>query len=147
MQAAGLNPLKTTCLPFHFQLKQESAAEPAIIVQIPPDLKRAAKNTNKVVCTFFQNNSLFQVFAPFSPTHTHTHTTSMVEFLQERLLLFVFQETVENARILDDVVEITVENEIISHLPEPIRIAFHHDVIPVGLHACAVAVKTTRSCL
>lgn len=61
--------------------------------------------------------------------------------------MFVFQETVKSARVLDDVVEITVENEVISNLPEPIRIAFHHDVIPVGLHAGVVAVMYISSLL
>ncbi|XP_029701880.1 adhesion G-protein coupled receptor G5-like [Takifugu rubripes] len=79
-------------------LTQDASAEPAITVQIPPVLKEAAKNTDKVVCTFFQNNSLFQ-------------------------------DGAQNFRILDDVVEITVENEIIRNLPEPIRIDFRHDVI------------------
>lgn len=49
---------------FDFQLTQDASAEPAITVQIPPVLKEAAKTTDKVVCTFFQNNSLFQVSAP-----------------------------------------------------------------------------------
>lgn len=44
----------------------------------------------------------------------------------------VFQESHQDSTILDDVVEITVENEIVTDLPEPIRIAFHHDVIPVS---------------
>ncbi|KAJ4946820.1 hypothetical protein JOQ06_008864 [Pogonophryne albipinna] len=75
------------------------SAESATTVHLPPALKEAAKKSNKVVCTFFQNNSLFQ-------------------------------EVDKEARILDDVVGITVENEIIANLSEPIRIAFHHDVIP-----------------
>ncbi|XP_063737949.1 adhesion G-protein coupled receptor G1 isoform X2 [Eleginops maclovinus] len=75
------------------------SAESTTMVHIPPTLKEAAKKTNKVVCTFFQNNSFFQ-------------------------------EVHKEDRILDDVVGITVENEIIINLPEPIRIAFHHDVIP-----------------
>ena len=49
------------------------------------------------------------------------------------MFLFVFQEVDKEARVLDDVVGITVENEIIANLSEPIRIAFHHDVIPVRL--------------
>uniref|UniRef100_H3CXP5 Adhesion G protein-coupled receptor G1 n=1 Tax=Tetraodon nigroviridis TaxID=99883 RepID=H3CXP5_TETNG len=97
-------------------LKQESAAEPAITVQIPPVLKDVAKATNKVVCTFFQNNSLFQ-------------------------------ETVKSARVLDDVVEITVENEVISNLPEPIRIAFHHDVIPKNCSRKCVSWDTRKDSL
>ncbi|XP_070826641.1 adhesion G-protein coupled receptor G5-like [Chaetodon trifascialis] len=78
---------------------QGVSAESTITIQIPPALKQAAKKTNKVVCTFFKNNSLFQ-------------------------------EGFKKARILDDVVGITVENEIITDLSEPIRIGFHHDVIP-----------------
>ncbi|XP_076592087.1 adhesion G-protein coupled receptor G1 isoform X2 [Chaetodon auriga] len=78
---------------------QSVSAEPTITVQIPSALKQAAKKTNKVVCTFFKNNSLFQ-------------------------------EGSRKTRILDDVVGITVENEIITNLSEPIRIGFHHDVIP-----------------
>ena len=47
----------------------------------------------------------------------------------------VFQDGHEKGRILNDVVGITVENEVIKDLPEQIRIAFHHDVIPVSLLA------------
>ncbi|KAK2853455.1 hypothetical protein Q5P01_006116 [Channa striata] len=42
----------------------------------------------------------------------------------------LFQEDYKKVRVLNDVVDITVENEIIADLSEPIRIAFHHDAIP-----------------
>ncbi|TMS13197.1 Adhesion G-protein coupled receptor G6 [Larimichthys crocea] len=42
----------------------------------------------------------------------------------------LFQDGLEKVKILNDVVEINVENEIITDLPEPIRIGFHHDVVP-----------------
>lgn len=42
----------------------------------------------------------------------------------------LFQETKPDAKILSDVVSITVDNEIIKDLPEPIRIGFHHGVVP-----------------
>ncbi|XP_044055056.1 adhesion G-protein coupled receptor G1 isoform X2 [Siniperca chuatsi] len=42
----------------------------------------------------------------------------------------LFQEGHKEARILHDVVGITVENEVIADLSEPIKIGFHHDVIP-----------------
>ncbi|XP_074516580.1 adhesion G-protein coupled receptor G1 [Sebastes fasciatus] len=74
------------------------SAESATTVYLPPALKQAAKTTNKVVCTFFKNNSLFQ-------------------------------EGPKEVKIIDDVVEITMENEIITDLLEPIRIGFHHNVI------------------
>ncbi|KAF3833139.1 hypothetical protein F7725_026804 [Dissostichus mawsoni] len=89
------------------EFSKGESAESATTVHLPPALKEAAKKSNKVVCTFFQNNSLFQ-------------------------------EVDKEARILDDVVGITVENEIIANLSEPIRIAFHHDVIPK---------KHSRSCV
>ncbi|XP_071386463.1 adhesion G-protein coupled receptor G5-like [Centroberyx affinis] len=68
-------------------------------VHLPPALKLAAGKPAKVVCTFFQNTSLFQ-------------------------------ESRGDFRIVDNVVGITVENEIITDLPEPIKIGFHHNVIP-----------------
>uniref|UniRef100_A0A3Q3WY58 Uncharacterized protein n=1 Tax=Mola mola TaxID=94237 RepID=A0A3Q3WY58_MOLML len=75
---------------------QGVSAESTVTVRIPTALKQAAKLTNKVVCTFFKNNSFFQ-------------------------------ESVKNVRILNDVVGITVENEIIINLPEPVRVDFYHD--------------------
>ncbi|CAL9701141.1 unnamed protein product [Knipowitschia caucasica] len=42
----------------------------------------------------------------------------------------LFQEAPTNGKILSDVVSITIENEIIKDLSEPIKIGFHHDVIP-----------------
>ncbi|XP_019935143.1 adhesion G-protein coupled receptor G1 isoform X2 [Paralichthys olivaceus] len=41
-----------------------------------------------------------------------------------------FQEVHKEIRILSEVVEITVENEVITDLPEPIRIDFYHDATP-----------------
>ncbi|XP_059207525.1 adhesion G-protein coupled receptor G5-like isoform X2 [Centropristis striata] len=75
------------------------SAESTATVHLPSALKEAAKNTTKVVCTFYKNNSLFQ-------------------------------EGHKKDRILDDVVEITVENEIIKDLRQPIKIDFHHNAIP-----------------
>ncbi|XP_061876780.1 adhesion G-protein coupled receptor G1 isoform X2 [Entelurus aequoreus] len=42
----------------------------------------------------------------------------------------VFQEGLKEARILNDVVEISIEKEVIKDLPEPITIGFHHGVVP-----------------
>ncbi|XP_051918471.1 adhesion G-protein coupled receptor G5-like isoform X1 [Hippocampus zosterae] len=42
----------------------------------------------------------------------------------------IFQEGLKEVRVLDDVVEISVGNQVIQNLTEPIRIGFHHDVIP-----------------
>ncbi|XP_061671063.1 adhesion G-protein coupled receptor G1 [Syngnathoides biaculeatus] len=71
----------------------------ATTIYLPRALKQAVKNNNKVVYTFFKNNSMFQ-------------------------------EGLREERVLDDVVEISIENEVIKDLPEPIKIGFHHDIIP-----------------
>ncbi|XP_038557643.1 adhesion G-protein coupled receptor G1 isoform X1 [Micropterus salmoides] len=42
----------------------------------------------------------------------------------------LFQEGHKESRVLDDVVGITVENEVITNLSAPVKIDFHHDVIP-----------------
>ncbi|XP_077451029.1 adhesion G-protein coupled receptor G1-like [Stigmatopora argus] len=68
-------------------------------IHLPSALKQATKNNNKVVYTFFKNNSMFQ-------------------------------EGLKEVKVLDNVVEISIENEVIRNLPEPIRIGFHHHVVP-----------------
>lgn len=45
----------------------------------------------------------------------------------------MLQEGFKDFKLLHFVVEITVENEVIADLPEPIRMDFPHDVIPVSL--------------
>lgn len=134
----GIRPCNSClCIHFVFQFTQGVSAESTITVQIPSALKQAAKKTSNVVCTFFKNNSLFQVRTP--PPHSKKTKHHLYRNAKKLGILylntFVFQETVKNARLLDDVVGITVENEVITNLPEPIRIDFHHDVIPVSLCA------------
>ncbi|XP_074521794.1 adhesion G-protein coupled receptor G1-like [Halichoeres trimaculatus] len=73
-------------------------AETRTIIQIPPVLKDAAQSTKKVVCTFHEND-------------------------------YMFQESSAKGSILN-VVEITVGNDIIENLTQPIRISFYHKVIP-----------------
>ncbi|XP_058486319.1 adhesion G-protein coupled receptor G1 [Solea solea] len=57
-----------------------------------------------------------------------TETTSkvVITFFRNNTL---FQESRKEVKILNEVVKITVENEIITGLSEPIRISFYHDVI------------------
>ncbi|XP_005726373.2 adhesion G-protein coupled receptor G1 [Pundamilia nyererei] len=50
----------------------------------------------------------------------------------------LLQEAHKTAKPINDVVEITVENEIIRNLPEPIRIDFYHE---------AVSKRKTRACV
>uniref|UniRef100_A0A3Q2E4I1 Adhesion G protein-coupled receptor G1 n=1 Tax=Cyprinodon variegatus TaxID=28743 RepID=A0A3Q2E4I1_CYPVA len=42
----------------------------------------------------------------------------------------LFQVGYEEVQLLNDVVEITVENEVIANLTEPISIDFHHNLLP-----------------
>lgn len=84
---------------------QGASAESTITVQIPLALKEAAINTNKVVCTVFQNNSFFQDVSALQEGH-------------------------EEVSVIDNVVEITVANDTIANLSEPVTIGFHHNAIP-----------------
>ncbi|XP_034414798.1 adhesion G-protein coupled receptor G1 isoform X2 [Cyclopterus lumpus] len=43
---------------------------------------------------------------------------------------FLFQEGHKDVRIIDVVVGISIENEVIANLSQPIIIDFHHDIIP-----------------
>ncbi|XP_020344769.1 adhesion G-protein coupled receptor G5-like [Oncorhynchus kisutch] len=74
-------------------------------VHLPSCLKPPEKKKVKVVCTYFKNSILFQGSSKADQN---------------------------DIRILEDVVGITVENEIITNLPEPIRIGFHHSAIPTS---------------
>ncbi|XP_028812521.1 adhesion G-protein coupled receptor G5-like [Denticeps clupeoides] len=65
-------------------------------IYLPAGLRPLARNKAKVVCTYFSNNTLFKKSVP------------------------------ANNLILDDVVGISVENEVITDLSEPIKIGFHH---------------------
>ncbi|KAM8762935.1 adhesion G-protein coupled receptor G1 isoform 1-T2 [Acanthopagrus schlegelii] len=47
----------------------------------------------------------------------------------------LFQDGHKKGRILDDVVEITVENEVISDLSQPVKIVFNHDVLLPKRHS------------
>ncbi|XP_054916055.1 adhesion G-protein coupled receptor G1 [Poeciliopsis prolifica] len=88
----------------------------SVTVDLPPAL------TSKVSVTFFKNISMFP---PFSLS---AHETAGPE----------------EAKPLMDVVEISVENEIIADLPEPVKIFFDHDYIPGNLRRKCVAWDTHR---
>ncbi|KAG5270334.1 hypothetical protein AALO_G00191470 [Alosa alosa] len=77
-------------------------------VHLPACLKpdRPGDMKAKVVCTFFKNNTIFKI--------------------KEK----VIERKQPNAWILEDVVGISVENAIISGLPEPVKIGFHHPALP-----------------
>ncbi|XP_062405675.1 adhesion G protein-coupled receptor G3-like [Sardina pilchardus] len=72
-------------------------------VHLPASLKPETARKAKVVCTFFKNNTIFNKG---------------------------FEKKQPGARILEDVVGISVENEIIIGLPEPVKIGFHHRALP-----------------
>lgn len=78
------------------------SAEPSVVVYIPPTFQHHVKHTSNVVITSFKRNTLFK------PAQA---------------------EGVVQAQVIDDVVEITVENEIVADLTDPITIDFYHNVI------------------
>ncbi|XP_019910690.1 adhesion G-protein coupled receptor G5 isoform X1 [Esox lucius] len=72
-------------------------------VYLPQYLKPLEKEKVNAVCIFFKHSTLF----PLSSNVDHN-----------------------DIRILEDVVGITVENETITNLLEPVKIGYHHSVIP-----------------
>ena len=50
-------------------------------------------------------------------------------------------------KILEDVVGITVENEVITNLDEPIKIGFHHDALPVRKCVCSCVYACRDQCV
>ncbi|XP_053194309.1 adhesion G-protein coupled receptor G1-like [Scomber japonicus] len=90
-------------------------------------------NTCKTLCPSVMKGvppeSATSVYLPPSLKQAaKNHSKVVCTFFKNNSL---FQDGHEKGRILNDVVGITVENEVIKDLPEPIRITFHHDVIPV----------------
>lgn len=55
------------------QASKGAPVEATAIVHLPAALKRAAKNTSKVVCTFFNNNHIFQVSLCFQSEKSCQH--------------------------------------------------------------------------
>ncbi|XP_061602645.1 adhesion G protein-coupled receptor G3-like [Cololabis saira] len=78
-----------------------SGSGSAVRVFVPPALRRSS-NSSRVVFTFFNGNPLFQ------------------DGLQN----------LQNLQLLQDVVDITVENQVVTNLSEPVKIGFHHNAIP-----------------
>ncbi|KAG7468604.1 hypothetical protein MATL_G00144660 [Megalops atlanticus] len=76
--------------------------KPTPLVHLPPSLVSSGKRSAKVVLTYFSEPTLFQKRGG-----------------EER----------RKERVLKEVVGISVENEVISGLPEPVRITFHHDTV------------------
>ncbi|XP_063043930.1 adhesion G-protein coupled receptor G5-like [Engraulis encrasicolus] len=101
-----------------------SRSAPLPSVHFPAALKPVGKPKARVVCTFFQNNTIF------NQKGTYKSQGNLVEQ--------------KNFRILDDVVGITVENEIVRQLPEPIKIRFHHAVLPKNHSRTCVSWDTRK---
>ncbi|XP_043999204.1 adhesion G-protein coupled receptor G1 isoform X3 [Gambusia affinis] len=109
-----------------FKGKKVSTSGPkqktSVTVDLPPALKPATTTMSKVSVTFYKNISIFPAFS-LAPHKT---------------------VSAEDARPLLDVVEISVENENITDLPEPIKIFFDHDYIPWNLRRKCVSWDTNR---
>ncbi|XP_028257681.1 adhesion G-protein coupled receptor G1 [Parambassis ranga] len=66
---------------------------------------------------------------PAVKKHPNKSSKVSVTFYQNNSL---FQDGYKEVKVIDEVVEITVENEVIVNLSEPIRINFHHDIVLKG---------------
>ncbi|XP_016421448.1 G-protein coupled receptor 56-like [Sinocyclocheilus rhinocerous] len=82
-------------------------------VYLPSCLKSQSRSTSKVVCTYYQNKTLFQRGS-------------------------------SDADLLGGIVGLSVENEIIKNLPEPVRISFHHSALPPNHSRSCVSWDTRR---
>ncbi|XP_063044323.1 adhesion G-protein coupled receptor G5-like [Engraulis encrasicolus] len=98
------------------EARRSSQTAPLPSVHFPAALKPVGKPKARVVCTFFQNNTIFNG-----------------NLVEQKIF-----------RILDDVVGITVENEIVRQLPEPIKIRFHHAVLPKNHSRTCVSWDTRK---
>uniref|UniRef100_A0A671NBW7 G-protein coupled receptor 56-like n=1 Tax=Sinocyclocheilus anshuiensis TaxID=1608454 RepID=A0A671NBW7_9TELE len=87
--------LKTGCKEIEISAPRIVAPNMIPSVYLPSCLKSQSRSTSKVVCTYYQNKTLFQRGS-------------------------------SNADLLGGIVGLSVENEIIKNLPEPVRISFHH---------------------
>ncbi|XP_052001556.1 adhesion G-protein coupled receptor G5-like [Xyrauchen texanus] len=85
-------------------------------VYLPSCLKSASRKKSKVVCTYYRNSASLKLF----------------------------QRESTDSTLLDDVVGISVENEIITNLPEPVRIRFHHSTLPVNHPRRCVSLDTRK---
>ncbi|XP_052001543.1 adhesion G-protein coupled receptor G5-like [Xyrauchen texanus] len=85
-------------------------------VYLPSCLKSASRKKSKVVCTYYRNSASLKRF----------------------------QRESSDLTILDDVVGISVENEIITNLPEPVRIRFHHSTLPANHSTRCVSWDTRK---
>ncbi|XP_041831541.1 adhesion G-protein coupled receptor G1 isoform X2 [Melanotaenia boesemani] len=68
----------------------------------------------------------------------------VITFFKENSL---FQDGYKKAKPINDVVEITVENEVIANLSEPIRIIFNHDDMPIKRSRKCVSWDTAKDSL
>lgn len=124
---------------FSPQFTERVSAEPSVMVHIPPTFQHHVKNTSNVVITSFKRNTLFQVSSLHTTPPKH-HLNAVAKILTIYLYMFVFQQAVSGAKVIDEVVEITVGNEIVTDLTDPITIDFYHDVIDVSLWVLCIFV-------
>ncbi|KAL2089048.1 hypothetical protein ACEWY4_015947 [Coilia grayii] len=99
-----------------------SRSAPLPSLHLPACLKPVGRKA-KVVCTYFRNNTIFNKGTWRNQTQNRAQN---------------------NFRILEDVVGITVENEIIRDLPEPIKISFRHPALPKNHSRTCVSWDTRK---
>ncbi|KAA0723256.1 G-protein coupled receptor G5 [Triplophysa tibetana] len=95
-------------------------SSPIASIYLPPCVKSVVRKKSKVVCTHFREKTAKTLFkqkkSPISPEST----------------------------LLDDIVGISVENEIISNLPEPVKIRFRHSALPSNFSKSCVSWDTRK---
>lgn len=134
-----------------FQVKAGSSSKPVVSVYIPPAVgKRTLKARSKLVVTFY-NSTVFQVRLSDLQTNRQLHLPTANAYHHEiyvKTRLCSLQEVHDKVKLLKEVVEITVENELIVDLSEPVKMDFHHDAVSVSVSAsCLSAEVRSRRCV
>ncbi|XP_061602635.1 adhesion G-protein coupled receptor G1-like [Cololabis saira] len=73
------------------------------------------------------SGSAVRVFVPPALRRSSNSSKVVFTFFNGNPL---FQDGHQNLQLLQDVVDITVENQVVTNLSEPVKIGFHHNAIP-----------------
>nr|XP_015809438.2 adhesion G-protein coupled receptor G1 [Nothobranchius furzeri] len=109
--------------------------------ELPCSRKYELDLDNKSSGSSFQSENTPYVFIPPDVKPTAKVSKAAITFHKNNS---VFQEGYDEVRLLNDVVEITVENEIITGLSDPIKICFKHDAIAKNHARTCVSWDTRR---
>lgn len=94
---------------FTLPAQRNKQSNPVPLIYLPPCLMSEGRKKSKVLLTYYRDSTVKTLF----------------------------KTNLSNSNVLEDIVGITVENEIIRNLSEPVRIRFHHSpFLPTQSKSC-----------